>query len=697
MGEHSMNSPKLTSKREVVADLAKVFRDSPQCQISIREDTAFQAQEFMSLGAIKLFPRQSNRDLARIEEAVHLGMFEWQTPEGEDALREIKRCVEAPDGDDKQDRDLRRVLGLFGPIAIRTHLNHPIFDANAVQSMPFSTPTTLVCDTSGILHGAADFVAAYLAPAARIKIPGVVHMELVNMADRFLKLMRHRRKAKKAIPLLLEHFRSQIGLRVLLQLELHTDVEIEHPHLLGDPLRSAFQNESEQELRELNLSVPITSYVDRLILETARQHQLQTPPSHQLMLLTSDQGLAKMALAEGIRPLHFRSTQSKTFFGNHFSGVTFHPFTGDLCRTSIPSVLWDLTTLAGMARIESLEGPKRRLDFWAMRSDLVWSTQHLYQDLLWAEFIDRTSTSFPTRAGVQEQQSQADNKADGAGDRQDSDHSKSRLDPATTDRLSPTKLRLLSFRVDRMIALIDSLETHQTLGIEKVLSVLALTREARAQEYLRFLKSGNAALERDSSWAATPVLRLIAVAVRSGDMQELRENLLAIPVFRALAAQLTAHDIGSALPLHRFGRAQGTYSALAEITGLGVRVHGKGFYSTPTTLGIGEFCEIAIKAYEKLRLESDWIATGQWFEQLVLENGIHPVTARRQLQVCSETGLVNRMTEGSTPQTAYDRHKLRILNVVDGVPCVETVYLYRGDFLIPGTASSSLKLEGIQS
>ena len=122
-----------------------------------------------------------------------------------------------------------------------------------------------------------------------------------------------------------------------------------------------------------------------------------------------------------------------------------------------------------------------------------------------------------------------------------------------------------------------------------------------------------------------------------------------------------------------------------------------GFSTASTPLDSGESCEVAIKTYDKLRCESDWVATGRRFEHLVLEEGIQPVTARRQPQASSERGLVNRMTAGSTPQTAYDQHTLRVLNDVDGVACAETVYLYLGEVPILGKASSSLKLERIQS
>lgn len=123
----------------------------------------------------------------------------------------------------------------------------------------------------------------------------------------------------------------------------------------------------------------------------------------------------------------------------------------------------------------------------------------------------------------------------------------------------------------------------------------------------------------------------------------------------------------------------------------------KAFYSTPTTLDRGESCEVAIKTYVKLRHERDSVATGQWLDHLVLEKGIHPVTGRRQPQASSDRCLANRMTEVPTPQTACDQHTLRVLNDVDGVTCSETVYLYVGEVLILGKASSSRKLERIQS
>ena len=691
VGEYQMTSLVLKSRTDVLEDMAHVFADSPQCRISIREDTAFKSSTFLPLGVITLCQRPG-QPFARTKEAIDLGMFEWHTPTADEASIEINNCVDLGPNKSLPNHEISSILNILGSVAIRTHLRHPIFDAHALQTMPFKKPTTLVCDTSAILNGALNFTATYLIPAVRIKVPGIVHMELVNLADRFLKIRRSNPTGIKVLRLLTDHFLSQSGQRVLLQNELHSDVEIEHPFLLGNPLRSAFQKDDDKELQGMQVSVAITSYADRMILETARQHRLQATAGHKLLLLTSDQGLARMALAEGIDPLYFHSTNHDTFWGQHFTGVNYHPFREYLHSTSIPTILWDLATMAGTARLESTEGPERKLEVWATRSDLPWWPQHSREDLLWTGYYESIPTPRPNATDTNQSNPQVaggDVELDGTG-------IPSRPRPMTNDpyRSSETNLLLLSFRVDRMIALIDELDTQQELSVASVLSTLGI-RSVRAREYRRFLESGNAVSLRDDSWFATPVLRSIAVAVRGGNMQEVRESFRSLQVFRALETHFSKHEVGSEVSLELFGRAQTSYSALAEITGLGARVYGSGFFATPRTPNNAQFCNIAIETYNHLREASDWIPTGQWLECLVSKEGIHPETTRRKLQTCSELGLLKRITEGSTPQTAYDRHTLRVLDVARGTPLVRTVYLYRGDFLIPGKASSSIKLERI--
>ena len=119
----------------------------------------------------------------------------------------------------------------------------------AIEQMPFRRSTTVVADTSGVLQGALDFVARYLHPAARVKVPAIAQMEIANQADRFLRI-RRARKAKGHVRELMEHLTSQGGQRALLRLELHSDTEVERTYLLGDPLRSAFGKDSDPDLRD---------------------------------------------------------------------------------------------------------------------------------------------------------------------------------------------------------------------------------------------------------------------------------------------------------------------------------------------------------------------------------------------------------------------------------------------------------------
>ena len=113
------------------------------------------------------------------------------------------------------------------------------------------------------------------------------------------------------------------------------------------------------------------------------QHRLQATTIHQLLLLTRDQGLSRMALAEGIDPLCFHSTNQDTIPDQHFTGVNCHSFTENLDSTRIPTIPWNLATMAGAARLESAEGLKPKLDVWATRNDLPWLPQHSREDRLW--------------------------------------------------------------------------------------------------------------------------------------------------------------------------------------------------------------------------------------------------------------------------------------------------------------------------
>ena len=691
-----MVNPTLKSQSDVIDDIVNVFLESPRCQVAVREDTAFKDAEYLSLGAIEVFP-SADGEISALRAAVQRGMFEWYTPRSCEAFAGLKRCMITPRTGNRKHQSpneerLSSIVDLFGSIALRNGLRNPAFDPLALQEMPFVKPTTIVCDTSGILHGALNFVSRYLSPVARIKVPAVVHMEIVNLADRFLRNRRAKAQHVRPLHLINDHFLSQIGQRVLLQLELHSNIEVERTLLLGDPLRAAFQQDSE--LRELNLSVAIRSYVDRLILETARQHRIHAPTGHRLMLLTSDQGLARMALAEGIEPLYFRSVGASAFFDNHFAGTNPHPFSGGPQITSIPEVLWDLATMAGEVKLSATRGPQRMLTIQSISKELKWVPHHSYEDLLWTHYTEPNlrlnSNHLPT------------NIQQAALDLEESGKLKDRVAVSVENSSNSSDARstnhthelLLKFNVSRLVRLIDDLDSRQELSINEVLSSLEV-KQSNLRDYRRFLESGKALIVDVNRWKATPELVRLAVSIRSNDVDELRNSFMSFQIFRALRDYFKKHQVGAKLGLSKFGRANLTYRTLAEITGIGAPVYDVGFYATPQRPTAVAFADVGLRVFDRLKQEGDWIATGQWLEELIMSEGIHPLYARKQLQACSESGLVRRTTEGSTSETAYDRHTLRVVDTTEGVPTIRTEYLYRGDFLIPGKASSSLKLERI--
>ena len=684
-----MSPSTLKSPDEIIAPLATMFNmdEGLSCHLFIQEDHAFQNGEFLPLGTIRLFPEERNQ--GQIEAAIRLGQFEWKTPTFDDARRELERCLiplEKPPQSllDKRGNGIRRIMDLFGAIPVRLGLERPILDPHALEIMPFHRPTTVVTDTSAVLGGALNFVARYLCPAARINVPALTHVEIINLADRFLSMRRKRNKvASNATDLLINHITSQSGQRVLLSLEFDPDIEVERTLLLGDPLRNAFQSDRGPELRQSNVSSPLKSYADRLILESARRHQSQVTFGHPVVLLTSDQGLARMAMAEGIDPIFFRSPRYSDFFGKHLTGTNFHPFSGLLETTSLPALLWDLATIAGCARLVTLGNHQQTMLVQAIGDELAWAPYHSRDDLLWVRLPE---------------ENQGENQRSTVpGTRTNSLDSQSLETTSRVDTITE-KMRRSAYRVSisKLIPLIDKLADQRQLSEDTVRATLGIRSRSAIRDYRRFLESGEAITVQTNDWSATALLSQVATDLRKLDTGSLRDSLLIFPVYADLKQALSSQEIGRPLGSHLFGRANSMLVALAEITEIGAQVHDVGLFTTPMRPTFTEFVEVAVKAYDRLRQGGDWVATGRWLEELIMAGGIHPNVARRQLQSASEAGLVRRTTEGSTTETAFDHHTLQSIGIENGTPFLKKDYLYRGDFLMPGKSSSSIKIEGVK-
>lgn len=684
----------LTTPREAESIIARMFLAGEACTIEVREDKAFGDRGWLKLGQIALFSAEGKNE--QLECAVHRGSFDWHVRPHDEVKADLLALL-GISGEAKHEPKIRRALDAIAAIGVRSGLQHPKFDPSAFENLPFRRSMTVVADTSGAIQGGLDFVARYLHPAARVKVPGIVQMEIVNFADRFLS----GRRAAKTRPadLLIDHLMSQGGQRVLLRLELQAETEIERTFLLGDPLRSAFQVDGDSDLRELNLSVAIRGYADRLILESARQHRAQANHGHQVQLLTSDQGLARMAMAEGITPLFFSSVQAGDFFGRRLTGATLNPFTGNLDELSLASILWELATAFGSAKLSNEDG-SQHLTIAAIGEGLSWSPYQSQADLLWCD--DSFVPAFPKAAPRSSSGAVVVDPVATLTDIKPKKNSKAvNQGPKIQKKSKPQSQakRLLSSSMPRIniatvFKLIDELDNRQYYSGEEAVSIAQTKNKSALEDYRRFLLSANIIAIEGDDWRANSNTQEFAIALRHEDVAKIRSMLMGSPAYAALNAKLAALPVGETWEPAEFTRALTTSKTLAEITNIAINIAGEGIYSTPVDPVASDFAPIALARYAELDRGDGLVATGAWLESLVRKDGIHPEIARARLGEASATGLLRRTTEGSTTDTRFENHIFQALRVADGRPVVRPVHLYRGDYLIPGKSSTSLRIEG---
>ena len=669
----------LVSPDQAVSRIAEAFRSKRPCRVYVQEQRAFKDQ-WLWLGDVSLPPNTTNDEDEQQGAALASTAFEWRLPDAGKVKSELAVLLEVKQGDN--DSKVVRALDQTASIAVRAGLLHPVFDPVAIEEMPFRRATTVVSDTSGVLQGALDFVVRHLHPAARVKIPAIVQMELVNSSHRFFSIRRsNETKADKKSKLprvdeLIEHMKSQGGQRALLRLELHADAEIERTYLLGDPLRDAFQQDRDGALRELNISVPVPAYADRLILEAARHHQAQSEPSHAVRLLTSDQGLARMALAEGMKPLYFTAVKYADFFGARLTGQIFNPFTGDIHSIPLTRVLWELAAAFGATRLQWDDG--HLITISALSDGTSWSPFHSVDDLLWFREGETPDNSTSTI-------------------RPDAPNSDSRMETAnkeipTVANRTVQKASFQRMSANRLLQLICALDDHQVLDAAKVAEVLNVGTRS-ANEYRRFLLSAGL-LEIDGDhWIAMPPVRPLSAELRNENEAALRDALLQAPSFASFQARVAQSEVGRPINMSDLSRGVATYRTLGELKLICASV-GKDVYATPMRPAPGPFAQTALQRFRDLDRGDGLVATGRWLESLIQYDGIHPEIARRSLEEANDAGLLHRSTEGSTTQTAFDDHVVHVLRTdAGGMPVAMRVRLYRGDYLILGKASVSLRIK----
>ncbi|WP_454702034.1 hypothetical protein [Agrobacterium burrii] len=677
---------KLAAPLDLTDSIARLL-SSGLCKLEVQEDHAFGSSNWLNLGSIEVKSASTLQEA--YTRACRRGGYVWTTPSVADTTDALSAlfAVDALGPDDKKRAmgKIRRLLDTIATTVMRVGLVNPVFDPGTLESMPFQRPCTVVTDTSGIIQGALNFITSYLHPAARIKVPGIVHMEIVNFGDRFIS-NRHDTKPR-TIDLTLDHIRSQAGHRVLLGLELRSNTEIERTFLLGDPLRNAFQPESDKDLRGLNLTGIINAYCDRLILEAARHHQAQSAPGHRVHLLTADQGLARMALAEGLMPIYYRAVKASDMLGKTLSGVTLNPFTGKIRSFPLTDILWELATAFGTVRLSVND--ETYLTVSAIGKDLPWSPYQSQEDLLWFEEVGISSwgNGSATPSAIQKKAKKQENPRSGKTKSLNASESRS-SEASRTDKSVP----VFRFHLEKLFNLVLELDAEGRLSEKEVMDTISAKKLGGIEEFRRFLTSGKAISLEDRRWEAEPKISRLAEAIIGLDIDALSRELHAFPSCALLQDVIKDLPIGHSWDFKEFSRAKTAYKSVAEILEIGCLLE-DGMYATPLKPSLENFANIAIDRFKTLSQGDELVATGAWLEDLIKIDGIHPNVARKLLDAASEKNLLKRSTEGSTTDTRFEERFIYELEIASGKPAVNKAYLYRGDFLIPGKSSSSLRIE----
>jgi len=674
---------RLTSKDEALSAITDYFvaSEGKSSVIAIHEDKCFDSDKWLSLGEVKLNPGEvepgeERRD--RIEHAVSFGFFEWQCETTKSVLKQLEALMNLTKEEHK--KKAARALDAVACVAARVGLIHPLFDADAIAQMPFRRPTTVVSDTSAVLQGGLDFVVRFLYPMARLKVPAIAHMEILNASDNYLKYRRGIKIDNKA-KALFEHASSQGGQRALLRLELQTEAEIERGRLGADPLRGIVQPDSDQEDKVLGLQQIQRSFADRLIFETARQHLSQTNPGHPVVLLTADQGLARMTLGEGMETLYFEATTYGAISGASLSGTTFDPFNGKIYSVGLLDLLWEFAVTFGMARLSTPDG-SAGLEVGAMGETLTWQPYHAQDDLLWVCGLGGDQTDDPA-ASVPPETVPA---------------------PATTARADakkrpteekpPAKPRSFTgsykFGVAKLFALIDRLNS-KPLNDKEAMEVVGVSKIAALDDYKNFLTSGRLVEQKDGLVATESLTKLVQ-ALKVRDLDAAVIFFVDVPsfagFFKYLNGEINENPVAE--------RAKATYVALGEVLGVCFEIPKEKVYPTLSHPTLNAFTEAAVASYERLAKRTDqYVLTGDWLEGLVRDHGIHPVRSRSLLEEARVAGLLERFTEGSTPETGFQEHTLNLLEMQQGRPTVRRIGLFEGDFLLAGKSSVSIRLKRV--
>lgn len=335
---------------------------------------------------------------------------------------------------------------------------------------------------------------------------------------------------------------------------------------------------------------------------------------------------------------------------------------------------------------------------------MSWSPYQSHADLLWCNHDQVPEWSAPTLAASSAKPASRTKPAPSESARPE------HYPPVSTAKSRPKKhstsanqttvrksaLPVQRFNVDQLLGLVDALDNQQALEEERIIEILGARSRDGVEEYRRFLAAAGLVTVEGREWRTTEANQRLAIALRNEVIADVKAILAQAPSFSLFTEQLAALPIGQTWEPGDFRRATTTYRTLGEICCICAPIVGEGLFTTPISPTVEEFAPIALERFRMLDRGEGLVATGAWLEALIRYDGIHPEVARMRVNDASARRLLHRSTEGSTTEVRFDDHIIQVLRVKLGRPMVTIVHLFRGDYLIPGKSSSSLRIEEVR-
>ncbi len=704
---------RLCTAEQAARLVSQLACQSSTLALEVREDKCFKDEKWLSVGEVRLFPTPIDFEFSELDDesqlqeakknafynAVQNGQYRWATLDADSLKQSISKVM--PGLDEKANKEvLQAVTEALQDISRRLGLILPCFALDAVREWPYRRPATWVLDTSAVIQGALDFAWRFLFPMVRLRVPAVVSVEIQNLCDRFLTMRRDAKletDSSRKVRCLKEHLKSQGAQRGLMRMEWHSGVEVERATVGVDPLRFVFQND--KEVNDLNLTQIQRSLADRLIFETAKEHRSRLSHGQPVHIVTSDQGLARMSLSEGMSPIYFDARRSCPIIGRQLSGILFHPFTSGLHTVSLVEFLWEMATCFGSARlrIEGQNDKKSEFEAVAISQTLDWSPDHVRENLFycrWSLSLEDESVT-PVEIASPEDGLPPTNKL---SVELSADNETKTVNPVPTKVKPATALIGIGgymINVERLLRLVDELGERGQMSEAQMIEILKVNQHSSFKEYRTFLASGGFVGLTPQGLKKTLTLDALREVIAHQDLDRLRQLLMQVPTFRVFMEYVETQgrrpDWQKAYPVRP--KAVPAYRQLAEISACALVIPDRGICATLKHPSGREFAVIALRRYEELARTDPWILTGQWLEAIAWDEGIHPVVTRQLLESVCKDGLINRYFEGSTPDTGFDSHFVHELEMEQEKPVIKKSYLYRGDFLWSERPSVRLSLE----